>query len=175
MKQFLIILRGAPASGKTTIAKVLRGTNQEIAWLKIDNFKDFFVDESLEMLQYVNGLAVATLEYLLDKEFSVVMDGVFQDVQPINRSVDIAKRKGIKTLVYELECPLEELQKRDKTREGVKEGFRKPLGDRTIQEIYERLKMNPYPHARVFDTEHTTFEQIINIIRKNLEAYDKKY
>src|SRR3989344_5709656 len=36
-KQFLAVIRGAPASGKTTIAKKLRNFNKKIVWLKVEN------------------------------------------------------------------------------------------------------------------------------------------
>ena len=47
-------------------------------WLKVDNFNDFFAEDSTVVaLKYVNGSAIATLSYLLDNNFSVVIDGVF--------------------------------------------------------------------------------------------------
>jgi len=44
MKQVLIVLRGAPASGKSTISKRLRDSDNKIVWLKTDNLKSFFPD-----------------------------------------------------------------------------------------------------------------------------------
>jgi len=43
--QFLVIIRSAPASGKTTIAKELRSFKDKVVWLKVDNFKDFFSEK----------------------------------------------------------------------------------------------------------------------------------
>ncbi len=96
MQQFLIILRGVTASGKSTISKRLRNFEEKTVWLKVDNFKDFFAEDSSNALEFVNGSAIATLDYLLDQGFSVVMDGVFQDTKAIDDAVNLAKSKNIK-------------------------------------------------------------------------------
>lgn len=49
----------------------MRNFERKIVWLKVDNFKDFFADDASIALDYVNGTAIATLEYLLNQEFSV--------------------------------------------------------------------------------------------------------
>lgn len=65
--QKLIIIRGAPASGKSTIAKSLRDFQKKIAWLKVDNFKDFFSEDGTLGLEYANEAAIVTLEFLVKK------------------------------------------------------------------------------------------------------------
>jgi len=62
-KPKLLILRGAPASGKSSIAKKLRNFTKKIVWLKVDNFKAFFAEDSSLALDYVNEAALKTLEY----------------------------------------------------------------------------------------------------------------
>jgi chloramphenicol 3-O-phosphotransferase len=168
MNQFLIILRGTPASGKTTIARTMRNFENKIVWLKVDNFKDFFAEDSSIALKFVNGSAVATMSYLFDEGFSVVMDGVFQDTSAITDAVKIASERNIKNIVYEIECSLESLQERDRTREGVKEGFRKPLGDETIESIYKILKDSPYSNAQTINTENKTIEECLGQIKNDL-------
>jgi predicted kinase len=138
VNQFLIILRGAPASGKSTIAKSFRNFDKKIAWLKVDSFKDFFAEDSSAALEYVNGSAIATLEYLFNQGFSVIMDGVFQETSAIDEALAFAKEKNVKAIVYQIRCSLSVLQERDKTRAGVKEGCRKPLGDDVIAAIYQK-------------------------------------
>jgi predicted ABC-type ATPase len=86
--QKVIILRGVTASGKSTIAKSYRDFEKRIAWLKVDNFKDFFAADSTPALEYVNGSSVATLQYLLEQGFSVVMEGVFQKTDAIVKAVE---------------------------------------------------------------------------------------
>lgn len=168
MKQFLVVLRGAPASGKTTISKKLRNFEKKIAWLKVDYFKDFFAEDSNDALEFVNGSAVATLKYLFDQGFSVVMDGVFQDTKAIDESVSLAKELEIKTVIYEIKCPLEVLIERDWQRGGVKEGLRKPLGIGVLTKIYEKLESNPYPNSLQLDTEHLSIEECVNKIEKDI-------
>jgi chloramphenicol 3-O-phosphotransferase len=172
MSQFLVILRGTPASGKTTIARSMRDFEKKIAWLKVDNFKDFFAEDSSIALEYVNGSAIATMNYLFNEGFSVVMDGVFQDTTTIADAVKVAKEKDIKYIVYEIQVSLEELLRRDKTRAGVKEGFRKPLEDKLIAKVYQTLKENPFPEAQPLDTEQMPVEECIKKIYNDL-AYLK--
>ena len=168
MRQFLIILRGVTASGKSTISKRLRNFKEKIVWLKVDNFKDFFAEDSTLALEFVHGSAIATLDFLLHHGFSVVMDGVFQDTKVIDNAVNLARAKGIKTIVYQMQCSLQTLQERDRTRDGVKEGCRKILGDEVIEQIYERLQNTPYPNARLLDTESLSIDQCVEKIRNDI-------
>ena len=79
MKQVLVILRGAPSSGKSTLANKLRDYDKRIVWLKVDNFKPFFSDNTDLIVDDVNKTALNSLNYLLDQGFSVVMEGIFQN------------------------------------------------------------------------------------------------
>ncbi len=108
------------------------------------NFKNFFADDSSTALEYVNGVAVTTLEYLLDKGFSVVMDGVFQDTSAIDEALKSAESKNVEVKVFELQIQLSTLLERDKIREGVPEGLRSPPGNETITMIFNKLKENPF-------------------------------
>jgi tRNA uridine 5-carbamoylmethylation protein Kti12 len=168
MNQFLIILRGVPASGKTTISMEFRNFDKKIAWLKVDNFKEFFAEDSSVALNYVNGSAIATLEYLFNQGFSVVMDGVFQETKAIDDALLLAKEKNIKVIVYQIKCSLPVLQERDRTRPGVKEGCRQPLGDDVIVRIYQKLETTFYPNAEVLDTEHLSLQECIEKINKDI-------
>ncbi len=165
--QRVIILRGTPASGKTTIGKSYRNFSEKFVWLKVDNFKDFFADDSSIALPYVNGSAIATLKYLLEEGFSVVLDGVFQDITPIDSAVQLAGTMKIPVKVFELDVPLKVLQKRDLVREGVPEGKRPPLGNETIERIYNNLKNNPYKDAIKLNTEENNLEECKEIIDKS--------
>ena len=167
--QFLVIIRGAPASGKTTIAKKLRSFKDKIVWLKVDNFKDFFSGEaSLDEQKYVDECSLATLKYLLDEGFSVVMEKIFFDPSIIPQALNTAKERKIKVRVFQIKCSLKTLQERDRTRPGVKEGCRKPLGDKTIEKIYNQLEKTFLSDAIELDTEKLTVDECAKKIRESL-------
>lgn len=167
MKQILIILRGAPASGKSTIAKKLRDYDKKIVWLKVDNFKPFFSDNTDLIVDDVNKIAINSLSYILDQGFSVIMEGIFQNPKYIQQAIDLAKQKNIPVYIYQLECSLKTLQERDKTREGVKEGCRKVLGDDVIERLYKVIENNPCKEAIKLDTEKTSLDECVKLIKKN--------
>lgn len=167
MSQRIIILRGPTGSGKSTIAKSYRNFDEKIAWLKVDNFKDFFAADASPALEYVNGASVATLDYLLKQGFSVVIDGVFQDTSAIDKAVKVAEENNIPIKVFELELSLEELKSRDLNREGVKEGHRKPMDEETLERIYSTLKNNLYPSAIKLDVESNSVEECKKVINQS--------
>lgn len=167
MKQVLIILRGAPSSGKSTIAKNLRDYEKKIAWLKVDNFKSFFAESSDLILDDVNKSAIAVLNYLLDKKFSIIMEGVFQNPTYIQEAINLAKQKNIPSVVYELKCSIETLQERDKIRPGVKQGCKKPLGNFVINNLSGIIKKNPFKNALQLNTEDFSLTKCIDVIKKN--------
>lgn len=167
MKQILIILRGAPSSGKSTIAKNLRDYKKKIVWLKVDNFKPFFAESTDSILDDVNKTALIVLNYLLDQQFSVVMEGIFQDPIYIQEAVKIAKQKNVSFFVYELKCSVKNLQERDKIRPGIKEGFRKPLGNFIINNLNKIIENNPFKEAIKLDTEKVSLDECIKIIKNN--------
>ena len=169
MSQKLIILRGTPASGKTTIAKKMRSFENKVAWLKVDNFKLFFAEDATSALDYVNGASIATLNYLLKNKFTVVMDGVFQNTIAIDQALKMAQEQNIPSKVFELLVSLPVLLKRDLIREGVPEGHRKPLGEEVITNIYKIIKDNPYPSAVQLDTENNSVEDCIETINSRFE------
>jgi chloramphenicol 3-O-phosphotransferase len=170
MDQFLVIIRGAPASGKTTIARRFRDPDKRVVWLKVDNFKDFFSEDSnLSEQKYVDECALATLSYLLSDGFSVVMEKIFYDPFIIPKAVSLAKSKGVKVLIYQIRCPLEVLLERDKNRAGVREGFRKPLGDETVKKLFEQLENTFYSNAKELDTSVNTEDECVEMIRSDLK------
>lgn len=167
--QKLIVIRGAPASGKSTIAKRLRDFQKKVVWLKVDNFKNFFSEDGTLGLKCINEAAVVTLDYLLSQGFSVIMEGIFQDTSYISKAVKVAENKKIQYKVYQIKCSLSFLLKRDKTRPGIKEGCRKPLGDGAIANLYRILENTFYKGATELDTENLSLEECVEIVKKDLE------
>jgi len=169
VNQYLAIIRGAPASGKTTIAKSMRDFSQKTVWLKVDNFKEFFSEEnSLEEQKFVDECALSTLKYLLDQGFSVVMEKIFYDSSTIQFAITAAIDRKIPAKVFQIRCPLSVLQTRDRNRLGIQEGCRKPLGDETISRIYKKLEGTFFPGALELDTNELSVEECVVKIKSSL-------
>jgi predicted kinase len=166
----LIIVRGAPASGKTTISESLRDFDRKIVWFKTDNIKSFFSDPSeARILDEVMETCIATLSNLLDRGYSVIYEGIFKDPNYALRAIDLGKSKNIPTIIYQLHCSLETLKARDKTRKGTKEGCRKPMEDAVIESLYNKVENNPIEGAIMLNTEEKSLEECIEIIKKNFD------
>lgn len=164
--QRVIIIRGVTASGKSTLAKRYRNFKNKTVWLKIDNFKDFFDTLDSEVRFFIHGAANTSLEYFLKKGFSIIMEGVFQDPDYVQQAVDIVKKFDIPCKVFQTKVSLKTLQERDRVREGVPEGCRKPLGDEEIAKIFTVLEEKPYPNAIFLDTENKTIDECVTFIDK---------
>lgn len=170
MKQVLIVLRGAPASGKTTIGENLRDFDKKIVWLKTDNIKAFFSNPSeSRILDEVMETCLIILKNLLERGYSVIYDGIFKKPEYAQKAIALANSKNIPTVVYQLTCLLETLQKRDKTRKGVKEGCRKPLGDEIIESLFNKVEDNPVEGSIKLNTEEKSLQECLEIIKKNFD------
>ncbi len=169
MNQKLIIVRGAACSGKTTICKEIRDFDKKIAWLSIDKVKNIFSDFKDETMDDVNQSAVVILKDLLARGYSVIIDGIFKDPRHIEEIVKAGKERSIPAVIYQLECSLETLKERDKTREGVAQGLWKPLGDEMIESLYRQVEENPIVGAIKLNTDHTPIQESIKTVRKNFE------
>lgn len=169
MKQSLVIIRGTSCSGKTTISESIRNYDAKIAWISIDNFKRIFSNFQDSALDDVNKSAVLALKDILDRGFSVIADGIFKKPDHLYAIIAVVKEKNIPFMIYQLDCSLETLKKRDKTRKSVKAGWFPPLGDELIEGLYRKVIENPIQEAIHLDTEKLSLEECIRIVKKNFE------
>lgn len=167
MKQTLVILRGAPASGKTTLGERLRSKENNVVWLKIDNLKPFFSEDWGDSLDEVNKLALVMINQLLSDGFSVVFDGIFKNPTHALDAKKLAESKNVPCVIYQLECSLETLQKREDERSAQFQ--RDHFGKDTIQRLYEKVINNPIEGSIPLNTETQSIDECLEIIKKNFE------
>lgn len=167
MNQKLVILRGANASGKTTICKNIRDIDKNIVWLSVDGIKPIFSEYKNETLEQANKASLIVLDYLLDQGYSVIYDGIFKIPEHLRQAEEIAKKKDIPFVVYQLNSSLKTLQEREKVRDGVRHGLWKPLGDELVARLYQKVQDNPIEEAIPLDTENQSLDECLEIIRKN--------
>lgn len=169
MNQRLIIIRGAPASGKTTLCERLRDFDKKIVWLSVDKLKPIFSEYKDETLDETNETALVILNSLLERDYSVVMDGIFKKPEHARKAIEVGRNRNIPVVVYQLESSLKTLQVRDKTRKGIKEGCRETLGDEVIESLFNKVENNPVEGAIKLNTENQTMEECLVFIRKNFD------
>lgn len=169
MVQKLVILRGAACSGKTAIAEPIRNYDTKVAWISIDNFKRIFSNFQDSALDDVNKSAVTALKDILDRKFSVIVDGIFKKPEHIEAFITEAKVRNIPVVIYQLDCSLKTLKQRDKSRRGVKEGWFPPLGNEVIESLYRKVVENPIEGAINLNTEELSLEECVQTVKKNFE------
>ncbi len=169
MNQKLVILRGAPASGKTTICKNVRNIDKNIVWLSVDGIKPIFSEYKNETLEHANKASLVMLNYLLTEGYSVIYDGIFKIPEHLRQAEEVAKKKTVQVIVYQLESSLKVLQEREKVRDGVKHGLWKPLGDDLIAGLYQKIQENPIEEAIRLDTEKLSLDECLEVVRKNFD------
>lgn len=171
MSQRLVILRGTSCSGKSTLAEKLRDYDKKIAWLSIDNVKRIFSDfkDATLNLDDVNQTAVITIKDLLERDFSVLVDGIFKNPAHLHAIRTLGEEKNIPVIVYQLDCSLEGLKQRDKSRRGIIEGWLTPMGDDLIESLFRKVNENPVEGAIRIDTEKQTIEECLKTIKQGFE------
>lgn len=166
MKQTVVFLRGTACSGKTTISKEIRNFDNKIAWISIDKLKEIFTNFEDRALDEVHKSANVVLADLLDREYSVIVDGIFKKPFYYEELKAVVDEKNIPSVLYQLECSLPTLLERDKHREGAK--IWGPLGDEIITNLYNTVKNNPLEGAIIINTEEKTLEECVSMIRESI-------
>lgn len=165
MKQTLIILRGGPATGKSTICEAVQKENKRIIWLHVDSFKRFLRSGNDEVdRNHWYGAAAASLEYFLANKFSVLAEGIFQFTKHVEYFIEIANKYSVKIKVFELTAPTSILVTRDSQRKGVPEKLRPSLSKGTIKNLSQQVTENHFPNAEIIETNNTSIQQIVHKI-----------
>jgi predicted kinase len=170
MKQTLVIVRGAPASGKTTLCSQLRDTENKIAWLSVDGIKPIFSNFDDRDIDISYQTALEVLKFLLEHGYSVVFDGIFvrpEHQEYLQQALQIAEEKGVQVKIYQLTVSLETALKRHSKREWAREG-EKEAALETVKRLHEKVKNAPIEGAIELNTEESSLEECVNVIRKEL-------
>ncbi len=112
--QTLIILRGYPGSGKTTIGKQLQfnGLGKFVDHNAILAAISKIAGNDTGLCDAINGLELAITEKLLEEGENVIVARGFSQEKSLAPYTEIAQRLGAECQVYRLEAPLTVLEKR---------------------------------------------------------------
>ena len=157
----VIIIRGPPASGKSTTGKRLRNKlDQKTAHIQVDFLKRMISKEiTKESRDMSHESAQILTDVFLKKGWNVVIEELFIYNEYIGGVVKIAEGLGCKVFIFELTAPLEVLIQRDASKNyGVIGGIK------WLRKLYKLISENPEPRAIKIDTSKNSIDETVNII-----------
>lgn len=138
--QKLIILRGLPASGKSTWAKEFVKSNDNWKRVNKDDLRDMIDGGSWSKDNENAILSIRDLmvKKFLEQGFSVIVDDTNFEDKHIERISDIVLNHSgiVECTLKDFDAPLKELIERDKSRPN-------PVGAGVIKRMYFKYKHNP--------------------------------
>lgn len=175
----LIILRGAPAVGKSTIASKVASLNsaKKKTHIAVDNFQTYDLrpmSKDREKLAIRNAALLAK-NFLLEG-FDVVVDYVFDDVEDQRQFMDFifGDKLGMLDTIYVqqfyLDAPIDKIVKRNQSRSGKRgEYMNVPL----LRKLYARTSETKgmIEHEVILDTTKYSAKQCAKYILSYKEAY----
>lgn len=175
----LIILRGSPAVGKSTIASKVASLNsaKKKTHIAVDNFQTYDLrpmSKDREKLAIRNSALLAK-NFLLEG-FDVVVDYVFDDVEDQRQFMDFIFGEKLGTLntiyvqQFYLDAPIEKIVKRNQSRSGKRgEYMNVPL----LRKLYARTSETKgmIEHEVILDTTKYSAKQCAKYILSYKEAY----
>lgn len=166
-KPIVIVIRGAPSTGKTTTAYEIRRKLPNSFILSIDNLIAMNVPEEVigderieswgEMRPFGQELGHVLTSYLLKKEKNVIIEEMLPDVAGIKKLVKLASSLEAKPFVFELTAPPGTIMRREKMRKH-------PNPEKPVKMIMNLLAKNPYPKAIKIDTSDLSPREVADLI-----------
>jgi len=162
----VIVLRGAPGSGKTTTSELLKKFIPKTVVISGDTLTAMVVPDKNHWREFWplgHEAARILLEFFLKKKFNVVVEEILPDVLHIERIIAVAKNFQARVFVFQLEASLAILNLRKK--------YLKPQMSRNlIKELYGMVLRNPYPGAIKIDTTKLSPQECVDFILGSIDG-----
>lgn len=134
----LVLLRGAPATGKTTIARYIRSKKRKFVWISIDALRVFVYKYPPKRKDLIFKATLALTNFFLREGFSVIVEELFIRLHEIERFYDLGKENHLPVYLFELTADLEDIIKRNPQRPFPLRG-----GAKEAMNLYKLLEKNP--------------------------------
>ncbi len=163
MKQRLnfILLNGAMASGKSTVANLLQKKLDRTAILEIEDIRRLVTGAE------DNALAWKVIYRMCEEYFksgvNVLLKQTVASTDVVNKFLRLAKQYDCHILFYHFQAPQDELLKRIKQRRANKN----VSGSLVRSNIQKHENIN-YPTATVINTQKMTASEVTKLIMRNL-------
>jgi hypothetical protein len=162
----LVILRGNSASGKSTIAQLLRKRlGRGVAWVEQDYLRRTLLREH-DRLDLPNiGLIDVTTRYALDAGYHVIVEGTFGAQRYGEMLRQLTEDHQGQTNLYYFDIPLEETQRRHQTKPLITVGLEQ------LSEWYNHRDLLPFTNESII-TGTETEEQIVTRLLTEVDFGD---
>lgn len=158
-RPILIILRGGPASGKTTTGNILKEKLPNTVSIPVDVVISMLAKEGKwkEFWSCGHEAARGLVEFFFREGFNVVFEELLFETSYIEKVIRIGKKFRARIFVFELVAPVEELIKRKK-----KGGFKMRANE--VKRLKKMVSAFPYKNAIKIDTLKKSPEGCANFI-----------
>ncbi|MEO0289829.1 MAG: AAA family ATPase [candidate division WOR-3 bacterium] len=164
-KQSVIIFRGIPRSGKTSLAKKLFENLKEKGFILLQYDEIFKIKKVFEKKKMRFSIFYNITKELIKEGYSLILDYSFTSKKEISKVIKFLKRRKIFFRIYLLNPPFEIILERDKN-------FLEPKGKEKLFKFYNKLMKNFEPYSLVLDTGKLKEEETLNIIMEDLKKND---
>ncbi|MCL4390205.1 MAG: AAA family ATPase [Patescibacteria group bacterium] len=171
MKQFLLILRGGPSSGKTSISNLISERVAKVARIRVDSLiacllpQAYSVSDWIEVRPLGHEMARNLAKLLLHQGYNVIIEEMFPEHEFITKLVQIGEQEAQKVLVVELTVDLNEALRREEVRGDINIDRR---GE--IEKLINTIAANSYPDSLRIDSAKKRIEEISEQIINNLKS-----
>lgn len=166
----LIILRGYPGSGKTTVGKALEkaGSGIFIDHNQILTFIVQFTENDDGIYEEISQLEQAMTRKVLDDKKSVIVARGFSSSASIQKYIDVTKEQGATPYVIRLEVSMDNLIQRVQSPER-KQDFNPTTNEEVLKNWINDNPFEDYPEELVVDA-NLDVETVVSRIRGFISA-----
>lgn len=165
MKPYLIVIRGSPCSGKSTIAEELRKAfpKGKTAVIHTSIFYHEIVKGDIPEIAMENTKKI--LDTYLKNNYTVILEEIlsFKDSYGklyVNNVIRVAKRYKVPIKRFFFTASLQELEKRERKR--------RKISLRVLKKLYDTAMNSKGADEKVIDTTNKSILEVLKEVKKNL-------
>jgi len=163
-KLWVVIFRGMPRAGKTTLAKILHHKLEDkykIALIHYDNIFEMKIGGEQESLK--PKIAIGMIEDFLVDGFNLILDYSFIFTTYLTQTTQLIEKYASGYLIYFLKPSFLEIVKRDKN-------FPSPKGIEALKDFWGIMENDNFPGCLEIDTGRLSIDESIEFISKDMRS-----
>lgn len=163
---WVVIFRGVPRAGKTTLAKALYSELEDgrrVTLIHYDNMFEMNIGKERDRLK--PAIAIGMIESFLIEGVSLILDYSFVFTEDLTKTIHLIEKYTSRYRIYFLKPSFLTIIKRDRN-------FAVPKGTDVLRNFWLTIKNNNFPGCTAIDTDRLSVSEsvdfILNDIRSNL-------